>query len=79
MFEPGCIRFEVFRETGDQTRFALFEIYEDQAAREAHWSSAHFLAYRDATAGLIESRTLTEYEPLNAADAAQAEGAVHPG
>ena len=85
VFEPGCIRFEVYRETGeDKTRFALFEIYEDQAAREAHWASAHFLAYRDATAGLITSRTLTEYEPVEAAeavqaDAAAAEGAVQPG
>ena len=77
VFEPGCIRFEVYRETADETRFALFEIYEDQAAREAHWASAHFLAYRDATAGLIESRTLTEYEPVEAAEAA-AEGAA-PG
>jgi autoinducer 2-degrading protein len=65
VFEPGCIRFEVYREKADTPRFALFEIYRDQAAREAHWASEHFLAYRDATAGLIERRTLTEYEPLD--------------
>ena len=76
IFEPGCIRFEVYRETSAEPRFLLFEIYRDQAAREEHWASAHFVAYRDATAGLIESRTLTEYEPLDPAvpEDAQPEG-----
>lgn len=60
--EPGCEQFEVYRETADPTRFALFEIYRDTAAREEHWASDHFLAYRDATAALIESRHATEYE-----------------
>jgi len=76
IFEPGCVRFEVYRETADENRFLLFEIYRDRAAREEHWASAHFLAYREATAGLIESRTLTEYEPLDPAvpEDAQPEG-----
>ena len=64
IFEPGCERFEVYRETADPTRFALFEIFRDQAAREEHWATDHFLAYRDATAALIESRHATEYEVL---------------
>jgi autoinducer 2-degrading protein len=62
--EPGCLRFEVYRETADPTRFVLFEIYRDRAAREAHWATAHFLAYRDAVADLIESRVLTEYDAI---------------
>jgi (4S)-4-hydroxy-5-phosphonooxypentane-2,3-dione isomerase len=65
IFEPGCLRFEVYRDPADPTRFLLFEIYRDRAAREAHWQTAHFLDYRDATAELIETRTLTEYEPLD--------------
>jgi autoinducer 2-degrading protein len=60
--EPGCERFEVYRETAEPTRFALFEVYRDQAAREEHWATDHFLAYRDATAALIEGRQATEYE-----------------
>ena len=64
VLEPGCRRFEVYRVAGEPTRFVLFEIYADQAAREAHWATPHFLAYRDATAQLIETRAVTEYEPL---------------
>ena len=62
--EPGCLRFEVYRVMDAPDRFVLFEIYRDQAAREAHWASAHFLAYRDATTGLIVDRAVTIYEPL---------------
>ena len=72
IFEPGCVRFEVYRETAAEPRFLLLEIYRDQAAREEHWASAHFLAYRDATAALIENRTVTVYEPLDSPDAEDA-------
>ena len=64
VLERGCLRFEVYRVVGEATGFVLFEIYADQAAREAHWATPHFLAYRDATAELIDTRAVTEYEPL---------------
>jgi autoinducer 2-degrading protein len=64
VLEPGCVRFEVYRVAGEPARFILFEAYADQAAREAHWATPHFLAYRDATAQLIETRAVTEYELL---------------
>jgi autoinducer 2-degrading protein len=62
--EPGCLRFEVYRDAADSTRFLLFEAYRDQAAREAHWATPHFLAYRDGVAELIETRAVTVYVPL---------------
>lgn len=62
--EPGCLRFEVYRVADDPTRFVLFEAYRDVAAREAHWATPHFLAYRDATADLITDRAASIYEPV---------------
>jgi autoinducer 2-degrading protein len=72
VLEPGCLRFEVYRVTGEPTGFVLFEIYADQTAREAHWATPHFLAYRDATAALIETRAVTEYEPLGSTETERA-------
>jgi autoinducer 2-degrading protein len=72
--EPGCLRFEVYRETGDPARFLLLEAFRDQAAREAHWATPHFLAYRDATADLIETRAVTEYLPIAPSDVGDATG-----
>ena len=37
----------------DPTRFALVEIYRDQAAVAAHKTTAHYLRWRDAVADLM--------------------------
>jgi len=40
--EPGCLRFDVARGNSDPTRFALYEVYADQAALDAHFATEHF-------------------------------------
>jgi len=40
--EPGVIQFEVGRSTDDPNIFALWEVYRDQAASDAHRESEHF-------------------------------------
>jgi quercetin dioxygenase-like cupin family protein/quinol monooxygenase YgiN len=42
MKEPGVIQFEVGRSTDDPNVFALWEVYRDQAASDAHRESEHF-------------------------------------
>ncbi len=34
--EPGCVRFEVFHSTADETKFLLSERWESQAALDKH-------------------------------------------
>ncbi len=43
--EPGCRQFDVLRDPKDPTRLLLFEIYNDEAAFEAHQQTAHFKSY----------------------------------
>ncbi|HEX6338356.1 MAG TPA: antibiotic biosynthesis monooxygenase family protein, partial [Jiangellaceae bacterium] len=40
--EPGCQCFLVHQGTDDPTRFALYEVYDDLEAFEAHRESDHF-------------------------------------
>src|SRR6476469_6627855 len=40
--EPGVIRFEVGRSSDDPNVFALWEVYRDGDAAEAHRASEHF-------------------------------------
>jgi len=40
--EPGVIQFEVGRSTDDPTVFALWEVYRDRNAFDAHGESEHF-------------------------------------
>jgi len=36
MTEPGCLQFEIFQSALDPDRFALLELWEDEAALAAH-------------------------------------------
>jgi quinol monooxygenase YgiN len=40
--EPGVIQFEVERSNDNPNAFALWEVYRDQAAVEAHRATEHF-------------------------------------
>jgi quinol monooxygenase YgiN len=47
--EPGCLRFDVVQDAGDPNRIWLYEVYEDEAAFQAHTQAPHFIKFRDAT------------------------------
>jgi len=40
--EPGVVRFDVARSTDTPNVFALWEVYRDQDAIDAHYASEHF-------------------------------------
>lgn len=54
--EPGCRQFDVCRDPNDPQLFFLYELYNDQAAIDAHLRSAHFRAMDEQTANWIESK-----------------------
>lgn len=57
--EPGNLRWDIWREKGDDGRFALDELYADQAAAAAHRETPHFRHYADAIGELAERTPLT--------------------
>lgn len=59
--EPGCRQFDVLEPPKGQDRVVLYEIYDDRAAFEAHLKSAHFLAFNEASAPLVEEKTVADY------------------
>jgi len=69
--EPGCRDFTVLREVEQPRTFVLYEVYDDEAAFEAHRHSKHFKRYvlDDAVAnGRLEQRFANFYEPLEPLD-----------
>lgn len=57
--EPGCLAYELLESSDDPALIFFHERWADRDALEAHWQSAHLLAYRDATKGWIERRELS--------------------
>jgi autoinducer 2-degrading protein len=52
--EPGCLRFDVLQDQTDQHRFIFHEVYQDEAAFEAHLQTPHFARWRVAAADVRE-------------------------
>ena len=48
--EPGCLRFDVIQDANDDNKIWLYEVYNDEAAFQAHTQAPHYLKFRDASA-----------------------------
>ncbi|MFD9195334.1 putative quinol monooxygenase [Streptomyces phaeochromogenes] len=51
--EPGCLYFDVVCDREDDHRFTFYELYENEAAVEAHRAAPHFKAWREAAAKCV--------------------------
>ncbi len=63
--EPGCAMYQVHKHKTDPRRYFIYEQYKDDAALEAHRTSAHFLQL--AKKDLVKVADRTEghlFEPL---------------
>jgi quinol monooxygenase YgiN len=56
--EPGNHRYDVWREGAGERRYVFDELYEDQAAVDAHMASAHFQAFGKAIRDLLAAAPL---------------------
>ena len=56
--ESGCRQFDVCLDASDPTRFMLYELYDDDAAVQAHLQSAHFLQMNASTAEWVSAKTV---------------------
>ena len=62
--EPGCRQFDVCRDPTDPASFFLYELYDDEAAIQAHLRSPHFLQMDATTAGWVESKVVRKLQRM---------------
>jgi autoinducer 2-degrading protein len=55
--EPGCRQFDVCVDPKDATRIFLYELYDDEAAFQAHLRTAHFLEFDRASAPWVAAKS----------------------
>ena len=58
--EPGCRHFDVCVDPDDSHKFFLYELYDDQAAIDAHGQTEHYAAFRERIDPLLRSRNRRE-------------------
>lgn len=56
--EEGCLEFEVYVHRQDPNRYALYEVYADDAALKEHQYSNRLWKFRQATDHMISERTI---------------------
>ena len=61
--EPGNRRFDVLQAPDDPVRFILYEAYATASDAAAHKETAHYLAWREAVAGMMAEPR--RGEPMN--------------
>ena len=61
--EPGNRRFDVLQAPDDPARFILYEAYATADDAAAHKETAHYLAWREAVAGMMAEPR--RGEPMN--------------
>jgi autoinducer 2-degrading protein len=59
--ERGCRRFDVLEPEGEPDRILLYEIYDSRAAFDEHLKAVHLATFEAASAGLVQLKTVTEY------------------
>ena len=64
--EPGCRFYQAYRDPAEPRVFHIFEIYDDEAAVEAHGASEHFATYALGQAiPALESRQREFFETID--------------
>jgi quinol monooxygenase YgiN len=64
--EAACLRFDVAKDTAKPGRFFLYEIYENEAAFDAHLQTPHFLEFNKKTAEMVASKTVDRWAMVRA-------------
>jgi quinol monooxygenase YgiN len=63
--EPGVLFLFAVAVKGSPHKVRVVEGYADQAAYDAHLTTAHFLNYKTATADMVKSLRLIETDPIS--------------
>ena len=54
--EPGTLAYILHKNTKDPTEFIYYEVYQDQAAFDAHGKSDHMRAFGGKIGGILAGR-----------------------
>lgn len=62
--EPGCRQFSIAVQAANPNHVFLYEVYENEAALNAHRTTDHFKKYQATTANMVTNRKATPLTPV---------------
>ena len=58
--EPGCLRFDVLQDNEEPNKLHLYEVYQDEAAVEAHRNAPHFVKWSEECKDWFATENITK-------------------
>jgi quinol monooxygenase YgiN len=58
--EPGCVQYILHKSNQDPLSFVFYEVYQDQAALDAHGKTPHMAEMFGKVGGLLDGRPSVE-------------------
>jgi len=62
--EPGCRQFDILVLANDPNHVFLYEVYDNEAALQAHRTTEHFKKYAATTANMVAKRDVRGMTPV---------------
>ena len=62
--EPGCQRFDIMVLASNPNRVFLYEVYDNEAAAQAHRTTDHFKKYAATAANMVTGRSVRPMKPV---------------
>ena len=62
--EAGCLRFNVLQDEQDENVYYFYEVYKDEAAREAHRAAPHYAVWKGVADVLDGPTVATRCKPV---------------
>jgi (4S)-4-hydroxy-5-phosphonooxypentane-2,3-dione isomerase len=62
--EPGTLQFEAALPRDDQSKILIYEVYQDDAAFEAHRNAPSIKQWREETTGMVVNVIATRCTPV---------------
>ncbi len=62
--EPGCRQFDILVLASNPNHVFLYEVYDNEAAAQAHRTTEHFKKYAATTANMVAKREVRAMSPI---------------
>lgn len=63
--EPGCRQFDVCLDAARSAEVFLYEVYDDEAAFNAHKASPHFANFESAIEGIVTDKDVRIFNEVH--------------
>ncbi|NDV18473.1 antibiotic biosynthesis monooxygenase [Pseudodesulfovibrio sp. JC047] len=63
--EPGCLTYQLHRDTKNHDKFFIYEIWENQTVLDTHNNAPHFTHFVESTTDMVQTLQVNFLEAIH--------------